>query len=249
MVWSPKDHLPGLTVWLDNRVGLNFDGSAKLTSWVDQSGNGNNGVVTAPCAGPSRAVGSLAGQDTLLFSETGGVGTCVAIADAATIEFGTGDFAVFMVARYTNTPDALGAGDATPNFFSKIQNASPGTGVHLFGNTSTEAKMQFWENNIVGNSVVGATPGLNDNVFRRIGATRRGLDLEVWVQGVSDGKIVLGSALDLSQPGRPLNLGGVPESYRSSLHGNIAEVIVVKGNLTNAQLADLDTYFKTKHGL
>lgn len=42
---------------------------------------------------------------------------------------------------------------------------------------------------------------------------------------------------------------GVPESYRSSLHGNVAEVIVVKGNLTNAQLADLDTYFKTKHGL
>jgi hypothetical protein len=100
-----------------------------------------------------------------------------------------------------------------------------------------------------GEDVVGATAGLNDNTFHRFGATRRGLDLEVWLEGASNGKTSLSSAADLSQVGRPLSLGGVSESSRSSLHGNIAEVIVVKGNLTNAQLAELDAYFKTKHAL
>ncbi len=247
--WTPKSGLPGLALWLDSTVGVTFDGSAKLTSWLDQSGNGNNGTVSAPCVGPRLAASSLNGRDTLAFSETGGIGACVSVADVVSLQFGTGDFAMFMVARYTNIPDLLGAGDSTATFFAKVQVASPATGAHLFGNTSSDAKLQLWLSNQSGNQALGATGALNNNVFHRFGATRRGLDLEVWVDGASDGKVTLGGAADLSQVGRPLDIGGVPESSRSSLLGNIAEVVVIKGNATNAKLADLDAYFKAKHGL
>lgn len=250
--FSPKD-LPGLALWLDSGAGVTY-ASAKVTSWLDQSGNGNNATVpSGSCLAPAQAANSLNGKDTLAFTDPGGVGgagagTCVSIADSASLRFGTGDFAIFVVARYTNIP-GFGTNDSVATFWSKRQPSGSLGGAALFANTFSEAKLQLWQQNVNGNQAVGSTGSLNQNVFHRFGGTRRGLKLETWVDGSSDGLTTLPAADDVSQVGRSLFIGGAPELPQGWLLGNIAEVVAVKGNLTGAQITQLDAYFKAKHAL
>lgn len=245
--WSPRS-LPGLSLWLDGATGVTYDGSAKATSWLDQSGNGNNATVLSPCAGPSRAAASLAGRDTLAFDGTQAGGTCLGVADSASLQFGAGDFAVFVVARYSNIPGIIEA-KPTASFWSKREQASPFRGVWLVGNTLSESKLQLWQQNLTGNQAISGRAGLNDGAFHRFGGTRRSLAFEVWVDGMSEANVALPNADDVSQVGRPLFIGGAPELPKGWLSGNVAEVVGIKGALTNAQIAQLDAYFKNKHGL
>ncbi len=245
--WSPRS-LPGLALWLEGATGVTYDGSSKATSWLDQSGNGNNATLLSPCAGPSRAAASLAGRDTLAFDGTQAGGTCMAVADSASIQFGAGDFAVFVVARYSNIP---GITEAKPSatFWAKREQASPFRGVWLVGNTLSESKLQLWQQNLTGNQAISARAGLNDSTFHRFGGTRRGLAFEAWVDGMSEANVALPNADNVSQVGRPLFIGGSPELPKGWLSGNIAEVVGIKGVLTNGQISQLDSYFKNKHGL
>lgn len=246
-VWSPKQ-LPGVSLWLDSAVGVTYDGAAKATSWLDQSGNGNNAGLPASCGGPSRAVSSLNGRDTLAFDGTEAGGTCLAIPDNATLQFGTGDFAVFVVARYSNVPGILEA-KPTATFWSKREQASPLGGVWLAGNTLSEAKLQLWQQNITGNQAISAKATLNDAKYHRFGGTRRARAFEVWVDGAIDGTTALPAADDVSRVGRPVFLGGAPELPKGWLSGNVAEMVAIKGTVSAASVAQLDAYFKAKYGL
>jgi hypothetical protein len=255
--WSPRD-LPGIALWLDSAVGTTFGGDTKLTSWIDQSGNGNNASVSAPCVGPARAANSSNGRDSLAFTAAGATGACVTVADAPSLQFGAGDFAIFVVARYSNVPAVLPPGDGTETatFWKKYlrqQNPpiNPFQGVRMFANTSSEAKLQLWQNNSTGNQVVSATASLNDNTFRRFGGTRRGGVLEVWSNGLSDASVTLGASADVSQPGQPVVIGTSADAIGAFgwLQGNVAEIVAVKGTLDNGRIATLDAYLKTKHGL
>ena len=239
--WTPKD-LPGLAVWLDNTTGLMDDGSGNITGWLDQSANQNKAAPAAPCVAPTRAANSLNGHDTLAFPGT--ARTCLVIADSPSVQFGTGDFAIFMVARHANVPSTNGANNLA--YLWSKQPANGIGGMTFYGNTSTDANMNLSTAFVF---TTGTTTGLNDNTFRRFGGTRRGVDLELWVDGAAEAKKAVTLA-DVSQVGRPLALGAVLATPTDgSLIGDLAEVVAVKGNLTDAQIAKLDGYFKTKHGL
>lgn len=238
--WSPKS-LPGLALWLDNADGLAFDGTAKLSSWLDKSGNGNNGTAGAPCLAPSRAAGALNGRDTVAFATSGADATCIQVADSPILQFGTGDLAVFLVARCANTANSaqLWAKRHTDN-----------TGASFLVNGVFDFKM--FNTLADGNVVAGASPNLNDSSYHRFGTTRRGLDIEVWLDGVRDGANTLAQAVDVSKPGRAVFIGANATSAPvaiTGLVGNVAEVVAVKGTLSDAQIAQLDAYFKAKHGL
>lgn len=253
--WTPKTGLPGLALWLDSETGVTFDGTAKLTSWADQSGNANNGTVIAPCVGPSRALGSLNGHETLAFAETSGgsSGACIAIADSPSLQFGTGDFAVFLVARYANAV-GLGAAQSPAGALWKKYLPPSGppftfTGVSFVANSLDAAVLVLAQNNLSGNRATGATAGLNNNTFHRFGGTRVGLNMDVWLDGTADGHVALSVATDVSQVGQMLFIGGDPSATKAWLTGNVAEVVGVKGTISSAQIAQLDAYFKAKHGL
>ena len=238
--WTPKD-LPGLAVWLDNATGLMDDGSGNVTGWLDQSANQNKATPVAPCVAPTRAANSLNGHDTLAFS--GAARTCVVIADGPSVQFGTSDFAIFVVARYSNVPALQGNGLA---YFWMKPRADGFTGVDFYGGGISDARTSL---GTTAGSTSGTTVGLNDNSFRRYGGTRRGLDLEVWVDGSSESKKAV-NIVDVSEVGRAVSIGARLEvSSTGSMMGNLAEVVAVKGNLTDAQIAKLDAYLKTKHGL
>lgn len=237
--WSPKD-LPGLAVWLDSSVGLTSDGSSNVTAWLDQSGNQNKAAPAAPCVAPTRVANSLNGHDTLAFP--GVARTCVVVPDSPSIQFGTGDFAIFVVARYSNVRVLGGDNTYAPLWMKK---AADGFGGLAFTGSD---KLSFGES-AFGAFTESATGGLNDNRFRRFGGTRRGTDLEIWLDGSQDSKKTV-TIVDVSQVGRPLTVGAILLiSTSNTMIGSLAEIVAVKGNITDAQIADLDGYFKTKYAL
>jgi hypothetical protein len=230
-------------------MGVTFDGNDRVTAWSDRSANANN-AAPAPCVGPAKAAASLGGKQTLLFD---GTSTCLKIATSASVEFGTGDYAIFVVARYNNTP-TFGAANAVGVFWSKRLTSSNYDGAVFWGNTiaPSTGKLNARQSNLVGNGATGATDNLNDNTWRRLGTTRRGTTMAVWVNGVVDGTQTLSAASDVSQNTRPVWIGGEGDMNTTGLNwlaGNIAEIVAVKGNVTDAQVAQLDAYLKAKFGL
>ena len=98
--------------------------------------------------------------------------------------------------------------------------------------------------------VTGVTAGLNDNAYRRLGGSRRGTELQLWVNGVADAKKVLTTVPDVSTIGVPIRIGGAGVGAGADgLIGGLAEVITIKGTISDADIAKLDAYFKTKWGL
>ena len=79
---------------------------------------------------PTRAANSLNGHDTIAFSGSGR--TCVVLADAPSLQFGMSDFAIFVVARYTNIP-MLGGINSLAWFWRKTVDDGV-AGVSLAGN-------------------------------------------------------------------------------------------------------------------
>ena len=241
--WSPKD-IPGLAVWLDSTTGVTFDGSENVTAWLDQSANQNKAGPTAPCIAPTRAANSLNGHDTIAFSGAGR--TCVVVADAPSLQFGMSDFAIFVVARYTNVP-MLGGTNSLAYFWRKKDDGVGGVVFIGSGGNAGDTRLQLSAG--INGFTTGATTGLNDNSFRRLGGTRRGVDLEVWVDGNPESKKTV-TVEDVSQVGQPVCLGAtLAFNNLSSMIGNLAEVVAVKGTLSDAQITQLDGYFKAKHGL
>ena len=246
--FAPTD-LPGLSVWLDAMVGITYDAGNRVLVWGDRSGNANNAAPSS-CTGPLRAAASLNGRDTLVFD---GAADCLRIADATSVQFAAGDFAVFVVLRYANAP-VFGNANAIASFWAKRIVGGNYAGVSMFGNTispATTGKLELRQTNVTGNIATGATNNLNDNMYRRLGVARRGSTLEVYVNGALDGSQAT-TVIDVGEPGRPVWLGGEPDQGTSGTNwmvGNLAEVVAVKGSLTDAQIASLDAYLKSKYGL
>ncbi len=250
--WSPTQ-IGGLALWLDAMSSVTYDGANRVLVWGDRSGGSNNAAPSS-CTGPLRAAASQNGRDTLVFD---GAANCLRVVDAASLQFGAGDFAVFVVARYANVP-TFGQPNAIATLFAKRPVATAGTtwvGAALFANTISPAntrKLSAWQGNVTGNIATGATDNLNDNAYRRFGMARRGTALEVYVNGVLDGTQAV-SALDVSAATRPVWIGGEPDQGAAPgvnfVLGNLAEVVAVKGTVTAAQIAQLDAYLKTKWGL
>jgi hypothetical protein len=225
---------------------LPFDGNAKLTTWEDQSGNGHNAGTTGCTAPPAKAANSLNNLTTIAFDGTSS--TCMTVPDAVGLRVGAGDFAVFVVARYTTTGSSPPSAAGT-FWFKRLAESNPKPGIMLIGNVPASTSIWLWQNQNTGNSVGGATMGLNDNNFRRLGGTRRGNDLEVWVNGNSDGKLTVAAVIDDSTETRDVYIGAHPDSTGGFLTGNIAEIVFVKGSISNTDIGKLDAYFKAKWAL
>ncbi len=234
--FSPSD-LAGLALWLDAAEGVSVDGNDSLVAWGDQSGHGNNGTPSQ-CEAPTLEAGSLNGHDVFVFD---GSTACVQAPDTASLQWGTGGFALFFVARYANAPSVLDDGIAS--LWSKRNGGAQG--VSFIGNTIALSRLTVSTNG-AGNQAQTTTDGYNDDAFHRFAAARRADTLEVYVDGVLRASHAV-AADDISIAGTVVSIGGTP----SGLHmdGAIAEVIAVEGNLSDQELTDVDDYLKNKYGL
>jgi hypothetical protein len=234
-----------LVAWLDAARGI---AGTPVASWADQSGAGNNATQTMAPSQPALTASGINGLPAVSFD---GALTFLQIADSATTRWGAGDFALMVVAR--------GAPNVATNamLYNKSEAAAPYAGINLFlnvtrGAASAKASLQL-------DADFHATTrddfgDANPHVFGgRLVTTGASALLEVRVDGARQGTLSLaGSAVNLDAPGRATIIGHngySPLSGFQAFKGDIAEVVAVKGTVSDAELANLEAYLMNKYAL
>ena len=245
-VFTPAT-LTGTVLWLD--AGQNVTtAQSKVSLWSDSSGKNNNAAQANATFQPTLVSGVVNGKPIVRFNGS----VALSINDSATLQWATDDFYIAIVASYTNSTTA-----STPYgmLLSKQTATSPYTGPSMWGNfpfpsLSSRVALQIQDTN--GNYVQTSADAQNNGTMR-LYVTRRygGTNLEMRVNGVTSGAGTQSTNLNVSAPGRPMNIGGVAGalSVSQALTGDIAEIVAVRGTLTAQELMNLETYLKTKYGL
>jgi hypothetical protein len=243
-VWTPRS-LAGLVLWLDGTRGVQTSGEA-VTRWEDQSGLKNDAAPPATGSGaPVFVASAIGGAPAVRFDGT----NYLVLQDDASLQFGTGDYLVAVVARHT-TPIHVGWGYGF--FYVKAAIDLPFAGPALVANTeggTTQIAAQVLYHQAI---IATAQSGLNDDQPRGFVMRRRaspGLaSLDLRVNGAPSATSA-GSAYaaDVSAPGRPVFLGGSPNMQ--DIVGDVAEVVAVKGATADAEVIALEGYLETKYGL
>jgi hypothetical protein len=244
--------LNGLALWLDAAKGVTVVGGF-VTAWADQTTNMNNAAAGAH--GPTLQAMAVNNLPAVDFAGGAYNTQTLTINDSASLEFGTTDFAIFMVAEYQNVTATNGASVGT--LYDKVAGNTTPTGVSLYGNQATGDFM--FASNILArltatDTIASAATGFNNGAFHRIGIRRTGNTLQVWADGVSTSFTPdAGSLPDVSAVGTNITIGDITGGGGTfddtALKGGIAEVIGVNTTISDADVTNLDGYFTTKYAL
>jgi hypothetical protein len=174
--------------------------------------------------------------------------TFLLIADSPTLQWGTADYVILVVARFGVT-----LGSTNQALFEKVILSQPYPGPVLFVNGSAptvpvEGKAMAMNSGDV--YTASNQTDLND-APHLFGTRRSGGMLEVRVDGAPSG-VAVGSSLDVSAPGMPVSIGQegyVSQQGLEALNGDIAEEIAVEGALSDSALHTLECYLLGKYGI
>jgi hypothetical protein len=253
--------VPGLVLWLDGAAGI-VQNAMRVSSWADQSGNGNHAGQPTGSMQPVYAATAIGKRACVHFDGASNDGQMLLVPDAPSLRFGTGDFLVVVVARYDNPVMPDWAHDSAA-FFQKAAFMNPNDGVWFFGNTPSWAIMAFdsvtsrmWGATYFAWHVTSQSDGYNDAAGRVFGFRRTGGVLELRAGGSPAGMANQGGTVDVSAPGAPVRIGatggsgsGWPEAGVARLNGDICEIIAVKGSISAGDLSGIEGYLKGKYGL
>jgi hypothetical protein len=183
----------------------------------------------------------------------------VTISDAPTLQWGTRDFLIEVVARYqadrggqatlydkTSPEDTSVAGVV----MTSIAEVGGDSGLIVSPGIATSFTAGGSGSN---NSVLGSSPGVSRGKFHLFGSHRSKVhSLEVRLDGATDRINANVDAIDVSAVGKPVLVGGMPLSNGlviNGLAGSIAEVVAVHGPVTDAEVTRLEGYLLRKYGL
>lgn len=229
-----------LVLWLSADNGYDTDGG--FAQWKDRSGTGNDAVQPTPGKIPALFDGGAGvnGQPVLHFTGA----EFLQIADNASLQWAASDFTLFMVERHINPTNQYAI------LYTKWTDdgAQGYPGFFLWANypTTNGLVTRLDTQNIV----FGPDAG-NDNVARVVGARRNGTDLQLYSGGTLLGEMPdssIANPAEFNADTIPAYIGGRPQAVQM-LQGDVAEVIGVKGTLTDKELATLQSYLKAKYKL
>jgi hypothetical protein len=240
--WSPA-MLSGLVLWLEGGSGLSLVDGGSAIEWLDRSGQHNDATTAA--GAPTINSTGIAGQPAVSFN---GSSDYLVVSDSTSLQLGTGDFAAAVVAAHSTPLSQYGM------FYVK-QNSGmfPYFGLALVANANSIGDL-YAQLSLSGSAVSTASATYNDGhpfVFVAHRFTAGGSTtptVAVRVNGVESGSetaAVLG--VDLSAPSYPVLIGGTPNGQ--DVMGNIAAELVVKGPVSDGDIASLEAYLMGKYGL
>jgi hypothetical protein len=241
--WTPAQ-LPNLALWLDAEVSVGTASNAVLT-WTDRSGHGHVATEALADRRPSLVPSALNGHSVIRFD---GQNDSLAIPDAESLRWGTGDFTIELVGSFTN---ATNVGDGYGLLFAKQNTDYPYPGPAMFANYPVPLHSTTYVAQLnVAAAVPTSTAGFNDGKARLYGARREGTTLEVRVNGAISGSASV-AAVDISAPGQFVFVGGQQTSSGviQALQGDVAEIVAIGGTTSASDRAKLEAYLKTKYGL
>lgn len=245
-----------LVLWLDAAKGVTQN-MGNVSVWADQSGKGNDASQNINNRQPTLVMNGINSLPSLHFNQgmgnQQGNGNMLIINDSMSMQWGTGDFAVWVVARYNNIPNsgwATGSGtlfDKAPPPFSQQSR-----GVYLMANMFGQ---QGWAPGVEG--AVEATQAndlqqggmFNDNTARAYGFRRAGSTLELRVNGMALATKQQQGMVDVSAANQLGHIGAEGDANWRRLNGDIAEIIGCKGSISTQDLGSVDGYLKMKYNL
>lgn len=236
--------MAGVVLWLDAAAGVRSVGDA--IEWEDQSGNGHVASVPKGRTSPSLAGNAVAGQPAIRFN---GSSDTLLIEDDESLQLGTGPFTIVMAASHTTSNQTTSGRYPYGCFLSK--QASSSVGPSLWGNTRDQKTQVAAQLKPGSAEVFSREEGLNDGSPLVLWSTRHntstGARFELSING---GEPATSSSsevsLDVSTPSAPLYLGA---SFNDTqyLRGDIAELLIIKGELGAEDEQDLRTYMLDKY--
>lgn len=244
-----------VVLWLDAGKGVTQNMNA-VSKWADQSGKGNDATQNINNRMPSLVMNGINNLPTLHFAQgmgQQGNGNMLVINDSMTMQWGTGDFALWIVGRYNNLPNN-NFSTASGLFFGKtMQGMFGGVGLQLVGNyfqggQGVQAGLGATVDNTQANTITQA--GMyNDNMPRAFGYRRAGATLELRLNGMAIATKQEQGMPDVSAPNQIARIGADGDATFRRLNGDISEVIGCKGSISMQDLAAIDGYLKTKYNL
>ncbi len=239
--WTPAS-LNGLSAWFDGNKDVSV-ANGTVQNWKDQSSNNNNAFNLTPANQPTTVGNVVNGRSVIRFDGAGK--QWLNVFDAATLQFGTGDFAIVEVMAYTNVASSSGT-TGYGALWVKTQPQAPYTGAAMFGNDPTVPSSAIRTQLKLGLSVNSSKTGYNDGSFHIVGMRRTGTTLEARGDGTSN--TTANASTDVSAVASDIWIGGRGNGAQA-LKGDIAEIVVVKGTLSDPNLATLEGYLKAKYAL
>ncbi len=255
--FDPSQLGSNLVLWLDGAKGVTQNNNA-VSVWADQtsyhndaSGGSGNGAHQPTIN--ATAINNLPAIMFAIPQQANAASPYLDIVDSASLEFGTGDFSIFMVAEYDNP--TTNSNNTQGTFYTKVAGNTTPTGPQLYGNGAgptpnsivavVRARIDATDN------VDSTAANYNDGKYHRVGVRRTGATLQVWTDGTNAALTPdAGGNVDVSASGTDVTIGAtILNGVAQRLSGGIAEVVGVKGTLSDGDAANLDGYFKTKYAL
>ena len=233
--------LNGMLVWWEADVGSNCSGActdgASQSTWADQSGNGNNGVLNAylsamPCVASVYHTNQINGKPAVTFNgnTTDGSDTCFQVSNAgldnkttATVALvfknGSGLFRAYMGGSSNSLVGGLGD---SGNALQEIQQGSTAN----IGNGTARGDTNWHQINVTYNSSTGAFAFRTDRAADNSGTNAKTISSN-WI------------ALGVTYAGGSI----------STFSGQIAEFIMYNRVLSGGEITTVETYINGKYGL
>jgi secreted trypsin-like serine protease len=221
--WIRRPSAPpaGSRIWLRADAGV-ISSSGKVSSWQDQSGNGNHATMSLSSRQPSIVTGALNSLPVIRFSGAQSLGL--------TSVFSSQSFTIFIVGKNSNPSESfsmiLGPGGSSANNQLRWENGTQslivGTGNNLPATTSTVA---------------------NTRIYHALSVRYNASTLTVY----RDGNLVSTNSFTTSGAWTFAQLGAWYSSY--FLTGDLAEVLVYPTALSETDRGTANGYLRTKYAL
>jgi hypothetical protein len=260
----------GVVLWLATSSSTFTMTGGRITKWADQTAHHNdaNGGFTQDGGpqgrDPSVNASAINGHAAVHFNQTGtnaATGQMLVVPENAdgSLDWGTGDFFVVMVADFDNNPAAPSTSLSVGTLFAKTGSGSAGgpQGVSFYanvpaGNDPTNMAppapgLDFVTSNLAGGFATTST-SYDNSVGHVFAVRRRGLALDVLVDGASVANATSLGAANVTTAQSALTIGAQGDSNIARLDGDIAEIVAVKGALAPGDEAAIDAYLKNKYG-
>lgn len=249
--------LSGLALWLDANVGITKNNNA-VSAWADRTSNHNDASQPTAAVQPmfnGSAINNLPAVHFNKDAQGQSVGgNMMTIADSASLQWGTGDFYLVAVLRYDNNVTNDGPERGEGLFFSKVSSGSSSVaGVFfvggiptVFGNGPTNGLL-FSTHAIAGDFITSSNLYNNDNAHV-FAIQRANKTMDLRVDGASIGTSV-SSGFDVSNAGTAVRIGGDANGAAIRLDGDVAEMLAVKGALSQSDRTNLEAWLKGKYAL
>jgi hypothetical protein len=251
--WSPTtlDAAGKLALWLEASSSNVVVSSGLVGMWNDLSSNANDATNTT--GGPQVETAAVNGHDAVHFNARD---VTLSITDAASLQFGTDQFAIAAVARAST-----GGG----YFFSKALYGRTGGGSDysagfelLVENQANDAGNQLvypvaHVDSSSGNEIDWSGNGFEDGNYHVLVMRRpNSFELALTLDSQTTQTAPTG-AFNVSQTGQAVVIGGIAYgSFNSPVDLSIAEMLVIHsstGVVADADVASVQAYLKQKYGL